>query len=83
MANQSIQVKIDRFEILVKKPNSWVMILQKNNYLNVGDWLTVNEVDSNNVPTGRVKLGKVRFKGSILDRLLDNNLEYYYFYKTI
>jgi hypothetical protein len=53
MANQSINVYTDRFKSLAAPPSAWLLVLQAQPYLNIGDTLTVNEIDSIGNPTGR------------------------------
>jgi hypothetical protein len=53
MANQSINVLSDRFNSLQARPKAWLLVLTAQPYLNIGDTLTVVEVDNSAVPTGR------------------------------
>jgi hypothetical protein len=57
MADQTLDVKTDRFNSLIVAPNAWLLYLPSVAYLNKGDTLTVREVDNLGNYLGRYRTG--------------------------
>ncbi len=51
--NQIIDVSIGRFDVLNKNPTQWIMYFNIGYDLNVNDYLTVKEINSLHIYTGR------------------------------
>ena len=78
MSNQTIQVKVNRYEVLNVKPVCWWLLLPRYNYLTKDDILTIDEIDNMNVLTGRSMQGKVIFENVGFNVLEDASKCFYY-----
>ena len=76
--NQTVEVPINRFEILNINPSCFDYIAPKENYLDKGDTLTIKEVDSLGVPTGNVIFGEVLFVDVGIPQL-ENRIDAFYY----
>lgn len=83
MPNQTILVHTDVFNILKKKPNSWIILLPIKNYMIKNDILTVEEIDSNNIPTGQTKQAKLKYIIGTMEQPMDKTKSLHYFCPTI
>lgn len=79
MADQTIDFGTKRFTNLYNGPKATLLILQKNNYLELGDVLTIRELDLSNVWTGRIIKGTVAFYNGGAFFNLPSNQNLYYF----
>jgi hypothetical protein len=61
---QNINAHIDQYEALIRRPFAWEVLGLKSWGLIKNDVIKYIEVDSLNNPTGREKLGVVKFVGS-------------------
>lgn len=73
-----IDVKVDRFKILSKKPNAWQLILPNDMIVNRDDQILIREVDSFGMSTGNEKKGIVFFIDSGVDTTFLNFHKLYY-----
>lgn len=64
MLQQVINAKIGQFEALISNPKAWQVLGLKTWGLVRGDEIKYIEVDSLNVPTGRVRIGVVFYVGN-------------------
>jgi len=56
---QPINIHINQFELLLKKPFSWKVLILKSWSLSKGDKIKYIEVDSVELPTGRELIGLI------------------------
>lgn len=61
---QNVNAHIDQYKALIRRPFAWEVLGLKSWGLKKNDVIKYIEVDSMNVPTGREKLGVVKFIGS-------------------
>lgn len=56
---QPINIHINQFTLLLKKPFSWKVLILKSWSLSKGDKIKYVEVDNNELPTGRELVGLI------------------------
>lgn len=75
---QNINAKINQYEALIRRPFAWEVLGLKSWGLIKGDCIRYVEVDSLNVPTGREKIGVVKFNYCSDEGYKNKDLTIYY-----
>ena len=83
MADQTIYVKRNVYSLMIKKPNAWQLLLQKDNYLKTNDILTVIETLQDGTITSRKTTGTTRFLEGQQFEPENRTQQFYYIYKLI
>jgi len=81
--NQTVEVPVNRFEILNEGPACFDYIALKDNFLDRGDTLTIREIDGLGNQTGNAIFGLVLLVNVGIVQLIDSDDGFYYICKTV
>jgi len=81
--NQSVEIPINRYVILSAEYSSFAFLGPKFNFLNVGDILTLIEIDSLGSRTGNAFISEVIFLTTEAPEPEDRTLTFYYCRQSI